>query len=346
MTVAGVLSGSGRTAEPARPDIEYALQRSARAVYLLIRGAVEPITPQSARCVVAWLADSRGIASDRDGPSAYPGPDGSRYEWFIRLKAAAGADGASKDDIYLAAASRINERHKASGTEFGHRFAAPDDFPLQDIVRAEVARSASYFRRQLLLLQRQLLVSVTLQRKVKHHTNHPSTVRDRTTIDELLAGLAAREDEATARQEELDDREQRLQAKEQWVSAENDRVTRQGSGGDGIDLEKLQEFLPRLDLDDESRDCLSYELPGPTRAAYLRFLAALNDRCDIASHPSCKKHEKIKVASGRTKHWWEIRLADYLAADYRLYYRHSPDNDRLQVCLRHKKDQQRFFAGL
>lgn len=332
------------------PPIDYTLQRTTRAVYCLVRGIGTPLDERSAQAVAFWLTEKRNISIDRHGPSRFPGPDGTQYEWFFRVKHDPN-ESASIDDLYdrihgrlFVATSRSPlavEEPVLSSQEAGEdaQFSALTG----EIARTEVARLTSYLNAEIQRLHRALSVRLReivrlRSAPVQIQTESPPSVSDRTVVDSLLEEVALRETAVAAREEQVSDRERDVAAETshlEFLRLEvNEKRAQLARLGD------LRQLLPRIDMDPETDDILHYELNHSE--AYVRFLSAMQDHCDIGNHPQCLKHEKVKGT--KAKNLWEIRLRNSVSDDYRLYYR-QVDNDKLQVWIRHKKDQQKFFAS-
>jgi hypothetical protein len=325
------VSGGG-----AIPRIEYALQKTARTVYFLVRGVDEAVDASSVKSIATWIEGAVGILVDRMGPSAFPGPDGTRYEWFLRLAAVDGVSDASPESLYEAARKRLSQLAQQSFSPPAASLEA--ELPMLDLSRAELSRVAGFLHQQ---LQRhwQLIRAVAHRRPM----GGTSPTADRQAEDVLSALL----DEVASRENAVAERELKLSQRESWVLSRYDELSARPEVSTAAPpVPEISSFVPRLDLDNESVDVLTYELSPETAAAYKRFMAALNDGCDVSAHPCCMKHEKVKASQGKSKYWWEVRLKNSIAGSYRLYYRRMPDSDRLLVRLRHKRDQEKFFSQL
>ena len=171
--------------------------------------------------------------------------------------------------------------------------------------------------------------------------SHSQSQTERNSIDSLWAELLERdaavnqkEEVLAALRKEIAERADRLEFEAQQLKQDRKALQEQA-----VQVPPLQRLLPRIDLDEESHSLLQYELQHCE--PYVRFTCAMNDGLNIHEHPLCKKHVKLS-ATKKNQQWWEIRLIDSVAEHYRLYYRHT-DADRIELCLRHKKDQQRFL---
>jgi hypothetical protein len=318
------------------PRIEHTLQKTTRTVYFLVRGVDETVDAASARSIAAWIEGAAGVTVDRTGPSSFPGPDGSRYEWFLRLAAVDGVEISSPDSLYEAAQKRLSQLVQQQVPSPAATLEA--ELPMLDLGRAELSRVTGFLHQQ---LQRhwQLIRTVIDRRPVAG--THQSAYR------EAEAVISAMLEELVSRESAVEEREIKLSQRESWVRSWQEELSqRPVEGAVASLLPELGSFVPRLDLDNESVDVITYELSTETSAAYKRFLAALNDGCDVATHPCCMKHEKVKATQGKSKNWWEVRLRNSIADSYRLYYRHMPDTDQLVVRVRHKKDQDKFLSQL
>lgn len=321
------------------PPLEHTVQRTERAVYVLARGLGVSLSDRSAAAARKWFTRHKHLKIDRDGPSRFPGPDGTQYEWFFRVSGVDGQPSSSVDTLFGAVRARLRPSARPTSVPAGY---ADLDFLALEQVRAD-----TYLVEEMRRLQRtragELRARLFEQRSIFRNPK-ASTASDQEAVESLLAEAIARDSRVNARADQLDEKERNLVAREQWLSVELEKARRRSASASGeIDLAALQRLFPRLVLDRDTAAVLEIELND--NAPYLRLLAALQDRVPMSpdTYPPCKKHLRLDEVPGSA--WWEIRLRDSVASDYRLIYR-MMDEERLEVHIVFRRDAQRFFDAL
>jgi hypothetical protein len=196
------------------PPIEFTTQRTRQAVYCLVRGIGESIEQSSASAVAGWLSGAKGIAVSRHGPSVYPGPDGSQYEWFFRLEGVDGDKLRSLDEVYESSRRRLANRPVPTEVAVAEpRLSIEDDvdaldLPLADISRTEIARIAGHLAREVQRLHRLLATRLRLIWQLRKSAAMASSVQidasaDHTVLDQMWAELTLRDKHYSAKEESL-----------------------------------------------------------------------------------------------------------------------------------------------
>ena len=333
------------------PPIEYLLQKTTRAVYCLARGVGERLTASSAEGVSRWLVASKTLEVDRNGPARFPGPDGGEYEWFFRLGGVQGQRTPDVDSLFAAASERLLPKPRPKLPEVPGSSGGPmeeGELGVVEIGAFERIRADSFLVAQLSRLQKRMASlarrELSARAFARRGQGGSTARRDRETVAVWMQELESRQMEVQERENAALAREQQLASKSTWLQAQEAAVKHaRAQQSEARSLRsKLEVLLPRLVMDGDTQAVLQIELSD--NPAYLRFLCALQDGVAIDSHSLCLKHVKLTATSGKAKSWWEIRLKNNIAEDYRIYYRHL-ENERLEVRVLHKKEQERFISS-
>jgi hypothetical protein len=326
-------------------DIEYTLQQTSRAVYCLARGVGTQLDETAAAAIVKWLNSSKELAVDRHGPARAPGPDGSTYEWFFRLASVQGIEFEHLEELFEAAQKRLRPVfRKQSRTEIVPDI---DGGVLDEFLASERTRANAYLLAEIRRLQRALAAGRQVFINQLRRRESKDKPADREIVDRLLDEAIERTNTVELREADVQKRELELESKRNYldIAIARQRTNHTPTERPGSYTADLAALLPRLHLGGESLEFLQIDLSS--NPAYLRFLCALQDgvKIDPSTNQSVLKHEKLTAAKGKTKKWWEVRLKNSVAKEYRIYYQHL-ENREIEVHIVHKSEQERFIAGL